>query len=160
VPVTVTKWWNMQNNISGQWQKIKGFYKKDLIEIEQKSLDFFSQQNFQLPKEFSAELSGFYTSGGFEGRSIYHSIYSINAGIQKKLGEKAGILRFGVDNIFNSLKFRSYQDFPQYNLVTRMQMQFDNRTFKLTYTKKFGNNILKGQRERGTGSEEERRRVK
>ncbi|WP_018616633.1 TonB-dependent receptor [Segetibacter koreensis] len=159
LPITCTKWWSMQNNISGQWQKIRGTYDNSLLEVEQKSAEIFSQQNFTFPKGFSSELSGFYTTGGLFGRAIYKSVYSVNFGLQKKLGDKAGTLRFGIDNVFNSLKFRSYQDFPQHNLVSRLNLQFNNRLFKLTYTKKFGNNVLKSQRERGTGSEEERKRV-
>ena len=159
LPFTVTKWWNMQNNISGQWQKIKATYDGAPLNIEKKNVDIYSQQNFALPKNFAAEISGFYTTGGLFGRSIFQSIYAMNIGLQKKLGEKAGTLRFGVDNALNSLKFRSYQDFPQYNLVSNMSLQFSSRLFKLTYTKKFGNNILKSQRERNTGSEEEQKRV-
>ena len=158
-PINCTKWWSMQNNISGQWQKIKTTYDNAPLSVEQKNVEISSQHNFKFPKEFSGELFGFYTSGGLFGRAIFQSVYEINAGFQKKLGEKAGTLRFGVDNILNSLKFRSYQDFPQYNLVSKMNLQFSNRLFKLTYTKKFGNNILKSQRERGTGSEEERKRI-
>lgn len=159
LPFTIVKWWNMQNNISGQWQKTKATYEGAPIEVEQKNVEFSSQQTFKFPKDFSAEVSGFYTSGGLFGRSVFKSVHTVNFGLQKKLGEKAGTLRFGVDNVLNSLRFRSYQDFPQYNLVSRLNIQFTNRLFKLTYTRKFGNNILKSQRERSTGSEEERRRV-
>lgn len=159
LPFTCSSWWNMQNNISSQWQKIKANYEGAPINVEQMNLEFYSQQNFTFQKNLSAELSGFYTSGGLFGRSFYKSIYSINLGIQKKLGEKAGVLRFGIDNAFNSLKFRSYQDFPQYNLVSNMSIKFSSRLIKLTYTKKFGNSILKSQRQRNTGSDEEQKRV-
>ncbi|HEX8277655.1 MAG TPA: outer membrane beta-barrel family protein, partial [Segetibacter sp.] len=159
LPFTITNWWNMQNNLTGEWQQIKALYNNAPITVEQKNLQLFSSQNFKLPKDFSIELSGFYQSGGLFGRSIFKSIYSVNFGIQKKISERAGSLRFGVDNIFNSLKFKANQNYPEYNLVSRASLNFTNRIFKLTYTCKFGNSVLKSQRNRTTGSEEERGRV-
>ncbi|MEJ7679885.1 MAG: outer membrane beta-barrel family protein [Segetibacter sp.] len=111
LPFTLTNWWNMQNNLTGEWQQINALYNNAPITVEQKNLQFFSSQNFKLPKDFSAELSGFYQSGGLFGRSVFKSIYSVNFGIQKKISERAGSLRFGVDNIFNSLKFRADQNY-------------------------------------------------
>ena len=159
LPFTITNWWNMQNNLTGEWQQIKALYNNAPITVEQKNLQLFSSQNFKLPKDFSIELSGFYQSGGLFGRSIFKSIYSVNFGIQKKISEKAGSLRFGVDNVFNSLTFKANQNYPEYNLVSRASLNFTNRIFKLTYTCKFGNSVLKSQRNRTTGSEEERGRV-
>ena len=159
LPFSLTKWWNMQNNLAGEWQQINVLYNNAPITVEQKNFQIFSSQNFKLPKDFSIELSGFYRSGGLFGRSIFKSIYTVNCGIQKKISEKAGSLRFGVDNIFNSLKFKANQNYPEHNLISQANLVFANRNFKLTYTCKFGNSVLKSQRNRTTGSEEERGRV-
>lgn len=159
LPVTATKWWKMQNNLSAGWQQIHAFYNNAPISLQQLSFEGFSSQNFTLPKDISVELSGFYVSGGLSGRSIFKPIYALNFGIQKKISDKSGTLRFGVDNILNSLKFKAYQNFPEYNLVSRKNIKFASTLFKLTYTCNFGNSVLKSQRDRTTGSEEERSRI-
>lgn len=80
-------------------------------------------------------------------------------GIQKKFSGNGGTLRIGVDDVLNSLRLRSVSDFPEHNLVSDFEVDFSQRTFKLSYSRNFGNNQLKGARQRAIGSEEERRRV-
>ena len=61
--------------------------------------------------------------------------------------------------IFNQLKYTGGTNLPEQNIKTRNLFRFSNRTFTLTYNRKFGNTKLKSTRNRETGSEEERQRV-
>ncbi|MCB0598411.1 MAG: outer membrane beta-barrel protein [Lewinellaceae bacterium] len=115
--------------------------------------------SFTLPKDFSAELVGFYQTKTLFGASIFLPFYGVNVGIQKKLGANGGTLRFGVDDVLNSVMWRIQNNLPEHNLVSYIEADFSQRTFKLSYSRNFGNNSLKGARQRATGSEEERRRV-
>ncbi|MEJ7679887.1 MAG: outer membrane beta-barrel protein [Segetibacter sp.] len=81
----------MQNNLTGEWQQINALYNNAPITVEQKNLQFFSSQNFKLPKDFSIELSGFYQSGELFGRFIFKSIYSVNFGIKKNQWKEQGL---------------------------------------------------------------------
>jgi hypothetical protein len=81
----------------------------------------------------------------------------LNAGIQKKVGK--GKLRFGVDDVFNTFIFETSVKVPEQNLDAEANYKFTQRTYKLTYTRSFGNEKLKDKRNRTTGSEEERGRV-
>ncbi len=65
LPVTVTKWWNMQLNINGSIQQINGWYNELPLRIENKNFFLSGQQIFTLPKDLSLSLSGFYNSAGF-----------------------------------------------------------------------------------------------
>lgn len=83
LPVTVTNWWNMQNNISGTWQQLNAFYKGSPLRIEQKNFSINSIQTFNLPKSYSIELRGYYQSGGLFGIYRINSFGTLDFGMQK-----------------------------------------------------------------------------
>jgi len=159
LPLQVAAWWNMQNNLIGTWQEVNVYFDRALVNIQNKNLQMVCINSFTLPKDFSAELVGFYQTKALFGASIFLPFYGVNVGIQKKLGANGGTLRFGVDDVLNSVMWRIQNNLPTHNLVSYIEADFSQRTFKLSYSRNFGNNSLEGARQRATGSEEERRRV-
>ncbi len=158
-PLQLTKWWGMQNNIIGTWQEANAYFEGDLVSVSNKNYQIVWINSFTLPKDFSAELVAFYQSKSLSGTFFSLPVRFVNIGLQKKLKADLGTLRFGIDDLFDSMLFRWDSNFPEYNLVSTGTLDFSNRTFKLTYSRSFGNNKLNGARQRGTGSEEERKRV-
>jgi hypothetical protein len=159
LPIQIGEWWRMQNNLIGTWQGVNVYFDGALVNIQNKNLQMVWINSFTLPKDFSAELMGFYQTKALFGAGIFLPLYGINVGIQKKLGANGGTLRFGVDDVLNSFMWRIQNNLPEHNLVSNIEADFSQRTFKLSYSRNFGNNALKGARQRATGSEEERRRV-
>lgn len=159
LPFTVTSWWNMQNNVTVLWQKLNAFYKGTPLQITQQNFNLNSTQTFSLPKNFSLELNGYYSSGGLFGIYKMQPFGSVDAGMQKKLPNNAGSLRFALSNVFGPPHFKASVNDPAKNLVLNANLVFNNRIFRLTYTRNFGNNSIKKKRDRATGSEEERQRV-
>lgn len=158
-PISVTKWWNMQNNLIGTWQEVNAYYNDNLVQLQTQYLQVVWINSFILPNNFSAELVGQYQTKSLAGAGVALPMGMLNVGIQKKLNGSWGTLRFGVDDLLNSFKYRFETNFPKYNIVGHGDLDFSQRTFKLTYTHNFGNNKLKGTRQRETGAEEERQRV-
>jgi hypothetical protein len=158
-PIEVAAWWRMQNNLIGTWQEVNTYFNDALVRVQNQNLQVVWINSITLPRDFSAELTGFYRSKALFGAFVSLPIYGINVGIQKKFRGNGGTLRIGVDDVLNSLRLRSVSDFPEHNLVSDFEVDFSQRTFKLSYSRNFGNNQLKGARQRAIGSEEERRRV-
>jgi hypothetical protein len=64
-----------------------------------------------------------------------------------------------MDNIFNTMNYRDELNLDEQQEYYKAELQFSQPTIKLTYTRNFGNQKVKGSRERATGSEEERKRI-
>lgn len=159
LPITLTKWWNMQNNLIGTWQEVNAYFDKNLVQLYNQNLQLVWINNFTLPKAFSAEIVGVYQTKALSGAAVTLPYRVLNVGIQKKFKDNLGTLRFGIDDVLNSAKLRFETIQPEYNVVSRGVLDFSQRTFKLSYSRNFGNKQLKGNRQRPTGAEEERRRV-
>ena len=157
---TITDWWVSQLNVNTLWQKIDADYKQKPLTITNFNYNISGFQSFTLPKRFAMELSGFYQSSGLFGSSLARAYGVLNAGIQKKFTRNNSSLKFGVDDIFSTLKFRWTFNLPEENFYTNSRIQISRRIFKLTYSQSFGNKALKDKRTRITASEEERLRVK
>ena len=158
LPFTVTTWWNMQNNLNGQWQRLNAVYNNKPLQIDQGNYNIVSTQTFQLPKNYSFELQGFYSSKRLWGTYVANARGALNFGIQKKLNSNDK-LNFNVRDIFNSLDLRVSVNQPTQNLVTSGYLRFSNTTFSLTYSKNFGSNQIKANRKKSAAADEERRRV-
>ena len=159
LPLTISRWWNSQTNMNGNWQQLDAFYLGDPLKIRQASFNINTTQSFTLPKNFSIELSAFYQSGGLFGVYKISPIATADFGIQKKLASKNSNVRFAVSNLLGAPVFKAVVNAPAQNLIVRDQLNFTNTTFKLTFTRNFGNDKVKQKRDRSTGSEEEQQRV-
>ncbi|CAN5885735.1 outer membrane beta-barrel family protein [soil metagenome] len=160
LPIAITKWWVSQINLNGTWQKVASDYKNKPVKITNINYNISGFQSFTLPQKFAFEISGFFQSPTLFGASESKAFWQLNAGVQKKFIKNNASLRFGVDDIFTSMRFRFKFDVPSENFYTDGSILFSRRIFKLTYTQNFGNKMLKDKRERITASDDEKRRIK
>jgi len=158
IPAHPALWWDMQYNITGNWEFLKGYFDGVLFQNDIPSARLFSTQTFKFPKEVVCELSGFYNTPALFGTGRVQAMWMVNVALQKKNGEST--FRFGVDDLFNSVLFKFENNVPELYLVGGGNLDFSQRTFKLTYSRNFGSNKVKSARQRETGSDNEGRRVK
>jgi len=159
VPLEVSNWWSMQYNLSGIWQQVI-VGGNNPLKNAQLNINFNATESFRFAKNITAEISGFYQSPRLEGVYTQKGYGSLDIGIKKKLAGKNGSLIFSVSNILNSQDYVLTTNHPERNLVTDLRIGFVQRTFKLTYSRSFGNNKISEKRERSTGAEEEKGRVR
>ena len=160
LPITITKWWTMQNNINFDWKQVNTIYNNAPVQLAVYDYNINSTQHFNLPKDFSIELTGFYISSSYFGTAKLKPLYQVDAGLQKKFRNKKDNLRFTANDMFNTgTNYRFVEDLPIAGTILSGNLNFGMIAYKLTYTHNFGNKSLKGKRDRSTGAEDELNRV-
>ncbi len=153
----VTPWWDIQANVTVQYQG-----SKTTAETKNTAIHLYSYNGnvvnvLKLPASLTAEISALYQSRVLVGISEYLPSWSLNAGVQKKLSAKT-TLRLAMDDIFNTSFWRIRTYLPQNRLDNYFMYNFHNQFIRMTFTWKFGNNKLQSIKVK-TASEEERGRV-
>ena len=148
----------MQNNIIGTWQQVSTSDNNVPIKVEMANLNVRTTQNFQLPKNYSIELTAFYQTASIFGRYKVEPYGKVDVGIQKKFKNYNQRLRLAVNDMFSTFKWVWSTNTKSPNF-SRTYLQFSRATISLTYSRNFGRNTVKAARVRTTGSAEERGRV-
>ncbi|SDM00741.1 outer membrane beta-barrel family protein [Kriegella aquimaris] len=162
LPITVTNWWKIQNNLIYLNTKIDNTVNGSIFNFEQNTFNINHTQSFTMAKNLTSEININYNSPSiisYTGTGVLEEFYGLNIGIQKKFGERGGTLAFKVNDLLDSMKWTVTNNSPEQNLNTVNTFDFFNRTFLVTYSRNFGNSKLKSSRARGTGAEEEKQRV-
>ena len=127
------------------------------VDLDVFAVNIFAQQSFRLGKDWSADLSGFYSSPAiYQGTFKTHAIGNLDAGLQKAVWNKKGLIKLSVSDVFRTLHFTATSNFAgQYLQATGHN---ESRQLKLYFTYKFGNSQVKAARAHKTGAEEEGKR--
>ncbi|MDF9798512.1 hypothetical protein OKW21_003775 [Catalinimonas alkaloidigena] len=157
LPFPLTPWWEVENNLTANWQMIDTELNGEYYQRAQKGFQANTTHTFQLPAKFTLELAGNYSSPVINGYFNWLARGFVNLGIQKKFNNN-GSLRFSCNDIFETTQFR-WKTHDSAAFVLDGRMKFDKRQFIITYTQKFGNNKVKGARQRAGASAEEQHRV-
>jgi iron complex outermembrane receptor protein len=158
-PFSLAKWWNTYTNVGvSNTSNDADFGEGRLIDIDQTTFSLYHQSTFILPKGFSLQLSGWYSSPSIWG-ALYESrsMWSMDAGIQKKLwGGRANIV-VSVSDLFYTAFWRADQQFG--GLAIQGSGGWESRQFRVNFSYLIGNQQVKAARKRKTGLEDEKSRV-
>jgi hypothetical protein len=157
-PILFAPWWELRSNFSGRYQISKTRHLNDNPTSNSYGFTVNLINTFDLPRDFSMEISGYYQSRSVWGIWQFEPLGSVNAGIQKRLADGRGTLRLSADDIFQTNLWRSNTDIPGINLKNEYFYDFSSRNVKLTFTWNFGNSKIESVSVR-SGSEEEQNRV-
>lgn len=157
VPIPVTKKWLVSTNVNYFVNRYKGKYLGNDLDLSIPILNLNIQNRITLPKDWSAEVSGFYVSSAVQGVIVGNSLWAINAGISKQLMDKRLSLRLNVQDIFWSQRFSGKFNFQ--NLDVTVAGLNDSRQVRLTASYRFGNQKVQQARRRNGGADDEKNRI-
>ena len=153
----VAPWWDIQSNVVIQYQQGRTGHLTQNISMDLWSVNLNVTNIIKLSGDVTIEVAGFYQSKSIYGISQFLPYGSLNAGIQKKFGDK-GTLKLSMDDILYTNVWRIATDRPQENLNSNIRYDWHNQYVRLTYSRNIGNVGLRSVKIK-PGSSEERGRI-
>jgi len=158
-PLKFTKWWNSNNNLTVYYNNFKS---PNILDVPYESgklaFNINTNQTITLNSTTNFELSGNYQSKQVYGTLLIDPQYSIDMGLSKNFMNKKLNVKLAANDVFNLRKGRVTSALPSQNYV--VSQKWESQVFRATVTYRFGNNEIKGARQRSSSAEDESKRVK
>jgi Outer membrane protein beta-barrel family/Carboxypeptidase regulatory-like domain len=155
-PIEVLKGWNMQVNVLGVYSQFDYKYLDVPTTVEQISGRLNASNTIVFGHGWTGEVTGWVSTPGVYIIQETPWLGSVDVGIQKSIGS-ALKAKITLQDVFHSNKYMGKIDAPSYK--TDFTLAFDTRVLMLNLIYSFGNQQLRGTRQRRTGSEEEAQRA-
>ncbi|MBD2701010.1 TonB-dependent receptor [Spirosoma sp. BT702] len=155
-PVTVVKGWQLQANVLGYYNRFQYDYEGTVLQIQNVAGRLNGNNAFTLGHGWTAELNGWVSTPSVNGIWSTPWMGVLDTGVQKVVSSALKI-KLSLQDVFHSNVFRPSVETPTGSQVGRMSL--DTRVALLNLTYAFGNQKLKGERQRRTGSDDETRRA-
>ncbi|MCB0686403.1 MAG: outer membrane beta-barrel protein [Saprospiraceae bacterium] len=159
-PLKINSWWETTWNLSGSYTFVKDSKNRE-IPFDKDLYGCTVQHNssFHLGNDWTANIDARYLSPFLSGDQVHTLKYYINLGIQKKFA-RGSTLGLSIQDLTNTSGNLHWEyDQPALDVRTFGNNNWSERVYRLTYSFSFGNQKLKGKRNRVTGSQEERNRM-
>jgi iron complex outermembrane receptor protein len=163
-PTPIAKWWDGFVSLTG----IRSHFRADfstpetpgfIVDRSFNTFNVYAEQNFKLPMGFGLQLSGWYNSPAFWGTLRTRPQGAMDVGLQKKVLKDKGELRLRVGDILGTAGWAGENLYTP-GLYMLAEGRWESQTVTLNFSYRFGSNEVKGARQRKTGLEDEKNRVK
>jgi len=154
------KWYSAYFNLSGFYAMNKAnFGPGRIVNLNIFNTAVYSQHSFRLGRGWTGQLIQTFTSPSiWQATLISHSLFSLDAGLQKTILNGNGAFKVSVTDIFNTLRWTATSNFAGQYIYN--SGGYESRLLKLYFTYRFGNRQLKAARSHSNGAEEENKRVR
>ncbi len=163
IPLRINHWWKLNINGTIGVREFKLLHTPDQVTHDYIHFNFNGSNTITLPKDFSLELSGWYTSRHFNGSAQVDGFGTLNGGI-KKTFKNGGSVQFSVSDILESFDIRSQvgtltqEVFGDEFEVNYSSESGRSRIYNLGFTYPFGNKKVKKTNTR-SGADAEKSRL-
>ena len=155
-PLTITKGWTMQTTLLGTYSQFQYTYLRVARRVQQLSGRLNGSSALTLGKGWTAEVTGWLNTPSVNAISRSPWLGSVDAGVQKSFGSKLKA-KLSVQDLLHTNQILAKIETP--NFTSNVRIRRDTRVALLNLTYTFGNQTLKGERQRRTGSDDETRRA-
>ncbi|QMU28181.1 outer membrane beta-barrel protein [Adhaeribacter radiodurans] len=155
-PLTVMKGWTIQATLLGVFSQFQYVYLSTPLTVQQISARLNASNAIMLGNGFTAEITGWLNTPTTIAMARRPWLGSLDVGLQKSLGS-SWKAKFSLQDVFHTNRFENRIQVPDFSTITGYSMDTRIAMLNLTYT--FGNQQLKGSRQRLMGSEEETKRA-
>ncbi|WP_177204586.1 outer membrane beta-barrel family protein [Hymenobacter arizonensis] len=156
-PLEPTKWWTLYSNAVFYYSRFQGELAETKLDRSRPAFLFSANNNFSLPRGWSAELNGNFQSREIWGFEDARARGQVGASLQKSLWNKQGSFRLNVTDIFYTNIIGSTSDYANFSETSRFAQ--DSRVVTAALTYRFGNSKVAATRKRTVGADDELRRA-
>ena len=156
---SIKKWWtpNLWTNLYNN--QFEGIINGDYVKTSATTLQANLQNQFKLGKTLSAELSGYFNSGGVQGVFRIKSFGMVNMGLSKTVFKGKGTFRLTGRDVFRTQKIKG--EIKYSTIDASFQQRRDSRQVALGFTYRFAKGKMNNNQKRKTGgANEEQSRIK
>ncbi|QIH33425.1 TonB-dependent receptor [Sphingobacterium sp. DR205] len=150
IPIKITKWWNMQNNVQ------LSFLDQKMASM--KTSDWFytarTTQNVSFPYDILGQLFIAYNSERKLGISTLNDFQRVNLSLEKEIKRWNSTFQVSYNTIFGNDFSRESMQGSNYAYLAN---NLESRVFRFTFIKKFGKNTSKNSTRESSVSDIERR---
>lgn len=156
-PIRIAKWWQVQNNLSGYYQHYQTYYSGTLYDVKLVAYNLYTSNNLTFSKTLSGEVAGWYNSASQYGFYRAQPMGGFSLGVQKKFMDGKSNLKLNVSDPFWLNKFNGRAVVQDIDF--RVKSRWESRRIMLTFSYRFGNQNVKGARERSSATSAEQKRA-
>ncbi|HET8964386.1 MAG TPA: TonB-dependent receptor [Chitinophagales bacterium] len=158
-PFSITKWWSTYTNAGVFSLHNEGVISDDRpIDLKQTTFNLYHQSTFNVTDKFSLELSGWFNSPSVWGAVFQTAAnWSIDAGAQYKIFKERGNIKVAYTDLFNTAPWQAKQDIE--GLYMDVVGGWESQQVRISFSYLFGNDQVKGFRNRKTGIDDEKNRI-
>ncbi|MES2278648.1 MAG: TonB-dependent receptor [Bacteroidota bacterium] len=158
VSLNPVKWWTLNLNAVILFQHIKGSANGVSLDQQVGTHEIQTTNQFQLSKDWSAELDGFFPGSQAYGQSKNDAIYNISLGIQKRILKGQGTIRLNANDLLNTLTLHN-QTIGINGIYAFNTRTSDTRYVGLSFSYRFGKASNARKRNDNSSAEEEKSRT-
>ncbi|WP_018611652.1 outer membrane beta-barrel family protein [Segetibacter koreensis] len=154
----LAKWWSGYANFYANYQKFKGQFTNQNIDLSIFGYGGYLQSAFTLGHDYTAEINGWFNGPGLDGTIKSKAMGAADIGFQKMFMQKKASIKISTTDIFHTSRWSGTTDMA--GLYARLSGRWESQTFRVNFTYRFGSNQISSARQRKTGLETEANRIK
>lgn len=163
-PTPIAKWWDGFVSLTGFRSHFRADFSTPetpnfLVDQAFNAFNAYAEQNIKLPKGFGLQVSGWYNSRAFWGTLRSKPQGALDIGLRKKVLHDKGELRLRVGDVLGTAGWGGENLFTP-GLKMLANGTWESQTVTLNFSYRFGSSDVKDARQRKTGLEDEKNRVK
>lgn len=158
-PAPIKKWWMIYFNLNANYNKLQANFEGRKLSNTYYTYTVYADNNFTLPKDFSLNITGWYTGPNYWGGTFkMKPMGSLDLGLQKLFLNKKLSAKISLSDVFKTQRWYAISNFS--GLYVDANGNYESRQLRLNLTYRFGRNEIAKRRERESGAEKESERIK
>ena len=160
-PLPIAKWWEGFINFTGVISAFEASFRPGFAyKASVNTFNVYSEHSIRLPQGWSFQASGWYNAPTiWQGAFRSKSMGSIDMGVKKQIFNGNGSISLRASDILGTTGWRMVNDFTP-GLYMQGTGRNENQNVTLSFSYRFGNQNVKGSRQRKTGTEDVNSRIK